>query len=441
MVDKTSIPPNVKSIMDTLTRKGFEAYIIGGGVRDTLLGLEPKDYDVFTNANGNTLLELFPKGIVVGGEERQSKILTVVVDGIEVSQYRKDGARTKTGTLLVNHVSTCDFTINAIAMDSTGKVLDLVNGQQDLANAEFGYIGEPKDRIHEDPLRILRAIRFMVKLGLSFRHMGTFKEYGYLIGNLPKERIRDEFLKIIQYDGGLERLISTGLIKYILPKFLENVGVSGGQHHNESVDAHLLYTFNHARSITDDRRLWLAGLLHDICKAETAVTEDSSVSFHMHEDKGARYAEQWMTELKFPKCDITFVTCLIKHHMWQFSKTLNKRSFVQHFRAFEDAGVSVYDFVALKYCDHRANQANERIKPGDFFAASPLIKKYFELKYTKEPFRVKDLVVKGQDLIDLGVKPGQVMGEMLEKLHSLVLDGDLPNERAALLHYTKTELL
>jgi len=448
---KYEIPVKVGRLMDILIKNGYEAYVIGGACRDLFLGKTPSDWDIFTNANGNQILSLFPQGKVMGGEERQAKILTVIVDDVEVSQFRTNGDRTKTGTSLAKHIGTCDFTINAMCLNKDGVLSDFTNGQQDLDDGEFGYIGEPQDRIQEDPLRILRAVRFMVKLGLSFRHLGTFKEYGHLIATLPKERIREEFLNIIQYDGGLERLISTGLIKYILPKFLENVGVPGGQHHAETVDAHILFAFNNARKISDDPKLWLAALMHDIAKGETFSEEDivtdsplfygevvgKSIHFFGHEDKGAQYADKWMTEMGFATHERQFVVCLVKNHMWQFSDTYAKRSFINHFREFEDNGVNIVDFVALKYCDHQGNQANPRVKYADFIKKSPLIKKYYELKFTKEPFKVQDLVVKGQDLIDRGHKPGPKMGEILKDLFEKVMDGELTNERHVLLNYLK----
>ncbi len=432
-----TIPANVLVIMKHLQHKGHEAYVIGGAVRDVILGQEPHDWDIFTSASGKEILELFPQGKVIGGEERQSKILTVIVDDVEVSQFRSSGDRTKTTDSVAKHIRTCDFTINAMCLNANGDLFDVTSGQKDLDDGEFGCIGEPHERIKEDPLRILRSVRFMVKLGLAFRHMGTFKEFGYLIGNLPKERIREEFLKIIEYDGGLERLISTGLIKYILPKFLENVGVNGGQHHNETVDAHLLYAFNTARRISDNKMLWLTALLHDIAKGETFTQDETGVHFFGHEDAGSKYAKEWMKELGFAQHEIQFVYTLIKNHMWQFDETLSKRSFINHYRDFDDNAIDIVDFVALKYCDHQGNQANPRVKYADFVKKSPLIKKYYDLKFSKEPFKVSDLVVKGQDLLDRGHKPGPKVGEILKDLFEKVLDGELTNERHVLMNYIK----
>ena len=445
------IPVNVARLMNVLHLKGYEAVVIGGAARDLYLQQIPKDWDIFTDANGNQILELFPEGKVIGGEERQAKILTVVVDGVEISQFRTNGDRTQTGKSLSKHIRTCDFTINAMIINRDGTLVDVTNGQQDLDDGEFGYIGEPQDRIKEDPLRILRAVRFMVKLGLSFRHMGTFKEYGHLIETLPKERIRDEFMKIIAYDGGLERLISTGLIKYIMPKFLENVGVNGGGYHDETVDAHILFAFNNARKISDDPKLWLAVLLHDIAKGETFTEQDiallvdppiykKEIHFFGHEDVGAKYAEQWMTEMGFANHERQFVVCLVKNHMWQFSETYAKRSFINHFREFEDNGVGITDFVALKFCDHQGNQANPRVKYADFVKKSPLIKKYYELKFTKEPFKVQDLLIKGQDLMAMGMKQGPGIGSLLNEAFNEVLDGNLANDRATLMLWAKVRV-
>jgi tRNA nucleotidyltransferase (CCA-adding enzyme) len=230
---------------------------------------------------------------------------------------------------------------------------------------------------------------------------------------------------------------------------MENIGVDGGHHHAETVDVHLVTAFNIARQLTNNKGIWVAALLHDIAKAQTRTEdelegEDGNVTethFHKHEDVGADYAKEWMTELKFSNEEVAYVECLIRNHMWQYSQTLTKRSFINHFKSFEVAGVTVFDYVMLKYCDNQANQSNPRVKFGDFVSNSPLIQKYYQLKFSKEPFRVSDLVVKGQDLIDLGFTPGKTMGEILQKLYDLVLDGDLRNERAPLLHYVKTEFI
>lgn len=447
------IPSNVATIMQTLIDNGYQAFIVGGFCRDLKLGRMPHDADVFTNALGPQILKVFPNGKVIGGEERQAKILTVIVDGVEVSTFRRNGDRTETGKNLHQHQSTCDFDVNSIAMSIDGEIHDPNNGLIALEMYEFGFVGQPQDRIKEDPLRLLRAVRFMASHKLSFKHIGALKEYGHFLNNLPQERIREEFLKIIQYDNGLELLIYHGLIKYILPKFLENVGVNGGEHHNETVDQHLLYAFNIARSITSNRMLWLAALLHDIAKGETfsctkveavkmneKVTLIKDVHFFAHEDVGARYTKEWMTQLKFPQKDINFVVCLIRNHMWQYDETYYKRAFIRVFKDFDDNNVHITDFVALKYCDHQANLAHNRVKYADFVRKTPLIKKYYELKFTKEPFKVSEMAISGKDLMDMGMKQGPGVGSLLQEAFNEIMDGNLANERPTLMLWARVRV-
>ena len=146
--------------MKKLLDAGFEAFLVGGAVRDIVLGYIPKDYDVFTNASGDEILKVFPEGRVIGNEERQKKILTVVVGDVEVSRYRGNGDRTEYGESLEEHTKTCDFTINSIAMTINGNLVDYQGGMLDIKNNIIRAVGNPHTRFQEDLLRVLRLVRF-----------------------------------------------------------------------------------------------------------------------------------------------------------------------------------------------------------------------------------------------------------------------------------------
>ena len=157
------IPDKIKGMMQVLLQNGYEAYIVGGAIRDYYFGVKPKDYDIFTNATGKQILEMFPEGKIIGGEERQEKRLTVVVHGVEISQYRKNGDRTKTGNTLSEHQATCDFTINSIAMDVEGNIIDPYRGTKHIEIKKLMFVGIPQERVDEDTLRLLRGIRFAAR--------------------------------------------------------------------------------------------------------------------------------------------------------------------------------------------------------------------------------------------------------------------------------------
>lgn len=433
------IPENVKQIMTVLDKAGHNPRIIGGAIRDAYLGYTPHDWDLFCSASGEEILKLFPQGKVIGNEERQKKILTVIVDGVEVSQYRSSGDRTSVGSDLDVHLSTCDFTICSICADVNGTIYDPNNGLKDLENKVVRFVGDPNARIQEDPLRLLRAIRFMAKFNFSCEHLDTVVKQRTLLTRLPKERIREEFLKILEYEYGFLNLVSTSLIDFIIPKFRDNMLVPGGQHHAETVDVHLTLALLQMQKLTKDKRLWLAALLHDIAKGETLTLDETGIHFYEHDSKGADYVYNWMTDMKFAKEEINFVTCLIRNHMWQYDKTISKRSFIAYFNELNSNGVSVDDFLLLRYCDSQANMANERHKLGDALKEHPLLAKYYELKFSKEPFKISDLEIKGQDLIDFGVKPGKIFGDILTDVFNKVMDGVLINSRPVLMNYVRSE--
>lgn len=427
--------------MQQLQDSGFKPYIIGGAIRDALLGLEPKDWDIFCDATGQQILSLFPDGTVLGGQERQAKILTVIVNGVEISQFRRNGNRTQVGSSLREHQSTCDFTINSIALGLDGILLDPFNGIHDLQQSEFGFVGEPKDRISEDPLRIFRAVRFMSQLGFSFRHTGALKEYKNTILQLPKERLREEFLKIIKLTHGLDMLLYYGLLELLIPKWKSILGVEGGKHHDEKVDEHCVYAFNMAKTVSHNWKIWLAALLHDIGKGDTYSNDNGEIHFYEHERVGAEYVKQWMTDMKFATKEIDFIVCLIRNHMWDSRKGASDKSYIKHFNYFKDNGVHIMDFLLLTYSDNQGNQKNTRKHFEKYIRFCGLIEAYYRLKYQKMPFTIADLEIKGQDLLDMGMRQGRIIGETLQLVYDRVMDGVLDNNRPDLMNFVRGEII
>jgi len=386
------IPPKVKSMMELLEESGYEAYIIGGAVRDIQMGIEPEDFDIFTNATGEQILKVFPKGNVIGGEERQAKILTVVVDEVEVSQYRCNGDRTKTGDSLLTHQSTCDFTINSIAMNKEGKIFDSQDGINDIKYERLKFVGYPFDRLKEDPLRILRGIRFWTKYEhFTFDDIQIILDNINLLDHISPERIRDELMKILRYPQGAENLWCDEVINKIIPETKAVKNVEGGDHHNESVKKHMINSFEEAVKLTDDIRLRLACFLHDIGKGITytidtkaiypALEGETEIHFYEHENLGAELMEERLSKLKFSKEDIKYITTLIRLHMYSYKSEPGDKSYIRFFNKLEDANIPIEDYIILIYCDHQANLAKPRIKFGDFIKGSWLYKKYYEIKY------------------------------------------------------------
>ena len=426
------IPEKIITIMKSLTVAGYEAYVIGGAVRDFYMGKEPHDYDIFTNATGEQILKLFPKGIVLGNEERQEKILTVIVDGTEVSQYRKNGNRTEVGNNIITHLSTCDFTVNAIACNINGDILDPYGGRIDIKNRSLTFVGNAHDRIKEDPLRILRGIRFWGILG-HFKDYGVVLKYIDLLDTIPKERIREEFMKILETNI-LETLLSDRtIILKIMPELKECYGVEGGKFHDEDVITHMKNAFVYASKITDNVLLRLAIFLHDIGKGVAGCIEkDGEWHFYEHEGKGEELVKQFMDRLKFSKTDIIYITTLIRLHMYSYKGSPGKKSHMKFFIKLKEANIPIEDYVMLLYCDHQANGKKPRFKFGDFIKGNRLIHKYYEYTYSKEPFSIKELELTGHDVMKYGLK-GKEVGDTLKKIFEEVLEGNIKNERPELL--------
>ena len=443
------IPEKVTNIMAHLISQGYKAYIIGGAVRDTILGIEPHDWDVFTDCAD--LLTLFPDGKVMGGDERQSKILTVIVDGIEVSQYRKNGDRTEVGIDLKTHCSTCDFTINAMAMDINGKIIDYYNGKEDLHKGFIKCVGSPKNRFEEDKLRIMRAVRFACKYEFQLWDLGDYINEAD-ISDLPVERVREEFMKILQYDTAINVMDNNGLLDKIIPEYYhENHFLDGGDHHDESPICHMHNAFSESCKITDNVLLRLACFLHDIGKGTTRTEDEPSsfieggttmvevkkdnIHFYEHEKVGADMTEAIMERLKFSKEDVRYVRRLVKSHMYSYKDKPSKKSYTKFFQKLEDDGITIEDYVMLIYCDHQGNMKKPRIKFGDFLKNNWLHKMYYEIKFSEEPMRIIDLKVGGQDVMGvIGLEPSPKIGEILKEMFNQVMDGKVKNNRAELLN-------
>jgi len=441
------IPDGVRSLMHRFVDNGYDAYIIGGAVRDFVMGYPIKDYDIFTNATGDEILELFPEGKILGGDERQEKILTVIVDGIEVSSYRANPERTKTGTSLDAHLATCDFRFNAMYADIDGHVFDPFGGGYDLRKGSISCVGNPRNRIAEDRLRALRAVRFMCKYGIDSNgvHYGLLSELINVdLSGIPAERIHDELLNICEYEDAMNVLDKLHMLDKLIPE-VAALRVDGGQHHAETVLEHSTFSFRHARRLTDNTVLCLASFLHDIGKGPCRefVVDDSiidaderkRVRFKKHNVVGSDMCRDILSRLKFSKADTDYIATLVQYHMFGFNMEHRKAVYIKLFSQLEDNGVAVEDLLLLNYCDQQANLKNPRERYHEYLKRSVVLQKYYEYKYSKEPFRVKDLKVNGHDVMALGIPAGKGVGVVLSDAFEAVMDGLVSNNRGELLEY------
>jgi tRNA nucleotidyltransferase (CCA-adding enzyme) len=424
MSSNNDIPADARNIMQTLEDKGYEVCICGGYIRDIAKGIKPKDVDIFTNANGKQILKLFPKGKVIGNKERQEKILTVIVNSIEVSQYRKNGDRTEVGTSLEKHLSTCDLTINSLAMKLDGIIIDNHGGLSDLNFGIIKCVGNPEDRFNEDILRVMRAIRFKTIYGFEMeektREELIKRTEGLL--KIPQDRIRDELLKMINYPRCFMELYHFFVLSKYLPEADKANLLDGGKYHDEPVLAHSNFTFQNALKLTDDYRILIAGFLHDMGKPTEARTdEDGNVSFKGHQKASVEIATRFLTQLKFSNADIKYITTMIKHHMMGDVDKMKDKTVIDIYNELEDAGISVEDMLIMTYSDNQGNQAKPRVKFNEFYQQNNWLRRVYKLKYQRMPFRIKDLEINGHDIIKLGITDGNSRPDLMNHLKIMII--------------------
>ena len=434
------IPKKIKLLMQKLIDAKFEVVIQGGFVRDSILGLKPKDVDLFTNATGDDIVKVFPNGKVIGNKERQEKILTVIVDGVDVSSYRKNGNRTETTMSLKEHCKTSDYTVNSICCDINGKIIDYNSGVFDVQRHTFGFVGDCQDRINEDPLRLLRGIRLQIIQGLRPTIMTeTFIEDNlHLLKDIPNERIKDELLKMLRYKSAVRILKDYNAFKYILPELHDLIGLDAGPHHNEEdCFEHSMLAFENACELSNNPLLNFSILMHDIGKKPSAKVIDGDITFHRHEYEGQKLVKEVMKRLKFSNSHIAYTSTVIRYHMMGPIKKMRSVTFAKICEALDKGNVLPEDMIVMTYSDNQANLTKVRLSFNTFIKQNPFLRQYYEYKYGRIPFGIIDMDVNGKDVIQMGYKPGPKIGEILESTFESIHNGDIINRRDVLIKYIK----
>lgn len=407
-----------KTIMRKILDKGFECYICGGAVRDHLLGLEPHDIDLCTNAKLKDLMKIFPHIKVVG-----NKFKVYMVDGVEIAQYRTegdyDGRRPKivrTASTLEQDSERRDFTINAMYMSVDGKIIDFHNGENDLDNKYLRCVGDPYVRMQEDHLRILRMARFYAKIGgiVDMRTLAAASFYGVKLLDYPPERIISELRKVDRYDRFLDCLESIGVFRYIFP-FKVNMLLTNQpkKWHPEG------NVWNHTRDVI--RRLerpsfllFMAALLHDVGKITTTDPEDN-FSSKGHDKESVEIARRWLTSMKLPNDEIDYICGIIENHMKIKYDGMKKSKWCKLV-----AQPYFDDLAALAYSDSNGNADLSHLD-------EVILNKASYVEKTKLP-----PLITGHDLIELGMEPGPEFGRILRTIEELQLEGDLIDKDEAL---------
>jgi putative nucleotidyltransferase with HDIG domain len=426
------VPPEAlaRSIIDRLREAGHTAYLVGGCVRDLLLGRTPQDFDVATSARPDELLRLFPRADQVGAHFG----VVLVREGgaqVEVATFRSDlgyldgrhpeGVRFEDGPR--EDVLRRDFTINALLLDPrSGEVLDYTGGRADLQVKTIRAIGDPESRFREDHLRILRAVRFAARLGFEIESQ-TFlaiRRLAALIQSVSAERIRDELARILTEGGvrrGLELLDQTGLLHEILPEAEAMKGVEQPPefHPEGDVWTHTLMMLEGLRD--PSLELALGVLLHDVGKPPTFRIA-GRIRFDGHVEEGVKIAHALLGRLRFPNHVIEAVETLIANHM-KFRETAHMReSTLKRFMRMPDfeAHMELHRLDCLASHGHLDNyefvRRKQREVPPEELKPAPLIT--------------------GRDLIALGMKPGPLFGGVLREIEDAQLEGRISTTEEAL---------
>ena len=477
----SKIPKEVSHVTSTLEKAGFEVYLVGGCVRDLLMSREPKDWDVTTNAKPEQIISLFEKtvyentfgtvGVVVPSFENTQDVSRETLGGdvshvtenmiIEVTPYRIEAKYSdfrhpdeiKFSDKLEDDLKRRDFTVNAMALDGKGHLVDLFDGIKDIKDKTLRAVGNPDDRFQEDALRMLRAVRFACQLNFSVSYETTesILKNADLIKKISAERIHDEFEKIIMSPNsasGIVMLQKFGLLKNIIPELEEGIGCEQAGEHIYDVWEHLLHALQHAADKNWPLEIRLSALFHDIGKprsrrdvaetknnssallqpsAGTFRQQNSSLStakkkytFYGHEVVGARMAKKIMERLKFPNKEIEAVEKLVRNHMFFSDTELITLSAVR--RIITKVGKeSIWSLMDVRECDRVGMKKKE---------APYRLRKYFAMieEALRDPISVGQLKINGEFMQkELGIAPGPRMGWVLSALLEEVLDAPEKN--------------
>lgn len=437
-----ALPEKVNYIITTIMEAGYEAYAVGGCIRDSLLGRIPNDWDITTSASPYEIKELFRRTIDTG---IQHGTVTVMLDkeGFEVTTYRIDGEyedsrHPKEVTFtssLKEDLKRRDFTVNAMAYNETNGLVDEFGGIADMEKGLIRCVGNPIERFTEDALRMMRAVRFSAQLDYRIEEK-TKEAIKELAGNLQKisaERIQAELVKLVTspHPEELRVAYETGITKAVLPEFDCCMETSqNNPHHCYSVGVHTLESM---KSVRSDKVLRLAMLFHDMGKPEALTTDELGIHhFYGHPAISERIADKILHRLKFDNDTIYKVKKLVRFHDYQVEpKQENVR------RAMMKTGEDIFPLLfEVKKADIQAQSDFEREKKEKKLTA--VYEVYQRVLSEKQCVSLKTLAVTGRDLIDnIGMKPGKELGEMLKQLLELVIEEPSRNQREFLLNQAK----
>lgn len=438
------MPDKVLMIILNLQMHGYDAYAVGGCVRDSILAKKPQDWDITTSAKPGDIKRMFRRTVDTGIEHGTVTVL-IGKDSFEVTTYRIDGVyedsrhpkEVRFTNNLEEDLKRRDFTINAMAYNDDVRLVDAFGGMKDLNYHLIRCVGDPKERFAEDALRILRAVRFSSQLGFTIEPdtEEAIRELAPTLQRVSAERIRAELLKILVSDHPeqIREAYRLGITKVILPEWDDMEGVrQNTPHHKYDVAEH---TIEAIKNVKNDKVLRLTMLFHDMGKPAMKTTDENGRDhFKGHAIVSEELTNVVMRRLKFDNETIKKVARLVCYHDYRVEATpQNVR------RAMNRIGVELFPYyLAVRLADVKAQSAyQKREKVENIIKMREL---YQETLVQEHCVTLQDLAVTGKDLLAIGMKPGQALGSMLTELLEWVIDDPDCNKKEILCEYVKEKL-
>jgi len=445
-----SIPQEVSELFNLFEQTECQLYLVGGAVRDTLLGKMVYDWDLTTDAPPEKILEILKDkdayynnqfGTVgIPSEEYHPHEITTFRSEVGYSDNRRPD-NVIWGKTIEEDLQRRDFTINAIAArkvkNEEFKLIDPFNGQKDLKEKLIRTVGDPNERFAEDALRLVRAVRFAAELSFKIESdtLNAIKQNAPKINSISKERVRDELFKIIASNNayhGMELFRESGLMQEVLPELEKTFGVeqkSPGRHHIYDVGTHSLNALKEVPSTDVITRF--ATLIHDIGKPQTfKILENGTITFYNHEIVGASIAKNIAERLKFSRKDAGKLIRLVRWHQFTVSEDQTDKAIRRFITNVSPEYIE--DMLALRTGDRLGGGASETSWRLEDFK-----KRLIEVQ--KQPFTVRDLKISGTDVMQvLNIKPSPKVGKILNNLFNEVVENNLSNEREVLITQLKS---
>jgi len=447
------VPKEASSVAENLRTAGYEAYLVGGCVRDLLLKRKPKDWDIATNATPEQIQSVFPDSFYENdfgtvGVKRNTEEETLKI--VEVTPYRTESTYSdkrrpdavEFGQSLEEDLARRDFTVNAIALDeSKGQIIDPYEGIKDIKDKVLRTVRDPEERFEEDALRLMRAVRLVAELGFALDSdtAAGIASKSANLEHVSRERIRDEFVRILLSDQPMMALVlahQLGLLRFIAPDLIRGIGIDQNQAHSYDVFEHNLRSLQHAADKGWDLTTRLTALFHDISKPETRRRSDekNDWTFHGHEVVGGRLVRKILEDLRFSRETIDTVGKLVRWHMFFSDPDQITLSAVR--RMIRNVGEeNIHDLLNIRICD-RIGTGRPKEQPFRFRKYKSMVDQAL-----RDPISVGMLKTDGSRLMEkFHVKPGPSIGHVLNALLEEVLE-DPKRNREEYLDPRTEELL